>query len=68
LNTPSPLPAWLQIVRGAYKNGATKPFDEKVRVAQKMIEMIKADPHSEPSIRVHWPKQQRYLGVLQARL
>ncbi len=35
-----------------YKNGAIKPFDEKVRVAQKLIEMIKADRHSEPSIPV----------------
>jgi hypothetical protein len=31
--------------RGIFKNGATKPFEEKV-------EMIRADPHSKPSIRV----------------
>ncbi len=36
---------------GIYKNGATKPFDEKVRVAQELIEMIRANPHSKPSIR-----------------
>jgi hypothetical protein len=35
---------------GMYKNCTTKPFDEKVRVAQKLIEMIRADPHSQPSI------------------
>jgi hypothetical protein len=33
-----------------YKYGATKPFKEKARVAQKLIEMISADQHSEPSI------------------
>jgi hypothetical protein len=31
---------------GIYKNGTTKPFDDKVRVAQKLIEMIRADPHN----------------------
>jgi hypothetical protein len=36
---------------GIYKNGATKTFKEKARVAQKLTEMIRADPHSKPSIR-----------------
>ncbi len=32
------------------KNGATKPFEEKARVAQKLIEMIRVDPQNKPSI------------------
>jgi hypothetical protein len=36
---------------GIYKNGATKPFKEKARVAQMWIDMTGADPHNnQPSI------------------
>ncbi len=31
---------------GIYKNGATKPFKEKARVAQMWIDMTGADPHN----------------------
>jgi hypothetical protein len=38
---------------GIYKNGATKPFEEKARVAQMWIDMTGADPHNnQPSIRM----------------
>ncbi len=30
---------------GIYKNGATKPFKEKARVAQMWIDMTGANPH-----------------------
>ncbi len=37
---------------GIYKNGATKPFEEKARVAQMWIDMTGANPHNnQPSIR-----------------
>jgi hypothetical protein len=38
---------------GIYKNGATKPFEEKTRVAQMWIDMTGANPHNnQPSIRM----------------
>ncbi len=37
---------------GIYKNGATKPFEEKARVAQMWIDMTGANPHNnQPLIR-----------------
>ncbi len=36
---------------GIYKNGATKPFEEKAKVAQIWIDMTGANPHNnQPSI------------------
>jgi hypothetical protein len=34
---------------GIYKNGATKVFEEKARVAQIFIEMNRTDLHNKPS-------------------
>ncbi len=32
---------------GIYKNGVTKPFEEKVRVAQMWFDMTGANPHNK---------------------
>ncbi len=38
---------------GIYKNGTTKPFEEKARVAQMWIDMTGANPHNnQPLIRM----------------
>jgi hypothetical protein len=54
-------------VSSMYKNGTTKPCEEKARVVRFFIDMIRADPHTKTSTRI-WPKWQKYLGTLQARL